>query len=67
MGICFSPAEQWQDRCCRTAYNGVDEDVILLRLENSLFKSNEPNKPNQTEQVDLPIDSDPDRPNKCIF
>ena len=41
------------------ANNGVDDNVILLRLENSLCQSNDPNESNYTDEGELPIDSEP--------
>lgn len=34
-------------------YNGIDDDVILLRLENSLCDINEPNEPNLPDTDDF--------------
>jgi len=38
------------------AHNGVDDDVILLRVENSSCDVNEPNEPNHPDEADLPAD-----------
>jgi len=41
------------------AHNGIDDDVILLRLENAPCDVNESNEPNNFDEVDLPFDSEP--------